>query len=520
MNKFIFVVFSLFIMSISVFGQNDLERDLSKSFKGYDLVKLDSREMLRKAKSELPIEIQACGRVFEFVLTPNDLRAKNYRAVETNDSGDRELEQSEVFTYKGKLSGDTNSEVRFTVKEGEIEGFIYTGDNNKFFVAQAEKFSKNARANDAVVYAGDDLLKNLDLSNDTPAPPVDIEGKIDAGLDIIKGYNNSSDSAFGMDGAQAAADLRTIEIATEADYQWAAQSGGGAAANNEILGILNLVDGVYRRDLNLTITVTYQHAWTASDPYTASSTQALLDNFLGYWNANYPSSQYPRDAAHLFTGKFSNQGIAYQGVVCRGTSYAYGLTARSGVNYLITAHEIGHNLGAEHIDNSGICANSMMNPFLSGGVVSFCETSKLQIAGYTAANGSCLVSAGTITPPIPTPTPAATPIPTPAATPTPTPTPNCTYSINSASQNFSSTGGTGSISVITGNCPYSSYAAVDSPFITIKDGASGIGSGTIDFTVDANSGAARTGTIFVASYAFNVSQSAGVRRKKMLLSPL
>lgn len=514
MNKFVFVVFSLFVSGISVFAQNALERDLDESFKSYDLVKLDGTEMLRKAKSEQPIEVKGGGRTFEFVLMPNNLRAKNYRAIETDASGDRELEQSEVFTYKGKLSNDPDSEVRFTVRQGEIEGLIYTGDNKKFFVASAEKFSQYAQASDVVVYAEDDLLKTVDLSNDTPQPPDDIEGKIDFGLDIIKGYNNRHAAEFEMSGALAATDVRTVEVATDADYQWVTQSGGSAAANSEILGILNLVDGIYRRDLNLTISVTFQHAWTTSDSYAASSAQALLDSFLGYWNASYPASQYPRDTAHLFTGKFSNQGIAYQGVVCRGTSYAYGLSARSGVNYLITAHEIGHNLGADHIDNSGACANSMMNPFLTGSVISYCDTSKLQIAGYTASNGSCLVSGGTITPPIPTPTPVATP------TPTAIPPSNCTYSLSSTSQSFSSTGGIGSVNVTTGNCSYSSYVAIDSPFIIVTNGTNGTGSGTVNFTVDANPGAARAGTIFVAGQLFNVNQaSAGIRRKKILLSP-
>lgn len=476
-----------------------MERDLSAAFKGYDLVQLDGRQLLEKVKSEQPIEIQAYGRVFDFVLTANDLRAKDYKAVETSVSGDRELEKSEVSTYKGKLSDDAASEVRFTINDGELEGFIYTGDNQKFFVARASKFSKNARANDVVVYAENDLLRTFDLSNDTPLPPGDIAGKIELGLDIIKANNNRATTAFEMDGAQAATDLKTIEVATEADYQWVSQAGGAAAANTEILGIMNLVDGIYRRDLNLTVTITFQHAWTAADPYTSGSTQELLDKFLGYWNANYPPSQYPRDTAHLFTGKFSNQGIAYQGVVCRGTTYAYGLTARGVVTYLITAHEIGHNLGAEHIDNSGACGNSMMNPFLTGIVSSFCDTSKSQIAGYTASNGSCLLSSGTIAPPIPTP--------------------SCSYSISSSSQNFTSAGGTGSISMTT-NCSYSSYVASGTDFTTITNGASGVGNGTINFSINANSGAARTGSIFVAGQILNISQAAAAtRRKKILLSP-
>jgi hypothetical protein len=415
MRKYLFVFCSLLVTSISVFGQDDLKRDLGKSFRNYDLVNVDTKIALDKARSEQPIKIAAYGREFEFVLTPNDLKAPNYRAVETTVLGDRELEQTEVITYKGKLKDDARSEVRFTVTGETFEGLIYTGDGVKFFVDRANKFSKNAPADAAVVYREDDLIKTVDLSDDVYFPN-DVEGRLDLGFEMIQPNLDNL----------AAAELRQIEVATDADYQWVNQSGGGAAANSEILSILNLVDGIYKRDLNLTVTVTFQHVWTGPDPFPSSSSSALLDSFLNYWNSNYPRSQYPRDTAQLFTGKMSNQGIAYQSVVCRSPSYAYGLTARSGsVNHLIAAHEIGHNLGAEHVDNSGACASSLMNPSITFNATSFCDASKTQVMNYTNTYGSCLSVVGTNPTPTPTPTPfptaTPTPIPTPTATPTPTP---------------------------------------------------------------------------------------------------
>jgi len=96
--RFVIIICSLFVMSISVFGQNALDIDLSKSFRNYDLVNLNNQIVLEKARSEQIIKFQAYGREFEFVLTPNDLRAGNYRAVETNSSGDYEMERTEVIT--------------------------------------------------------------------------------------------------------------------------------------------------------------------------------------------------------------------------------------------------------------------------------------------------------------------------------------------------------------------------------------------------------------------------------------
>lgn len=307
-----------------------------------------------------------------------------------------------------------------------MEGLIYTSDDKKFFITRAERFSNLARKSDAVVFTEEDLIKTADLSHDALVPPIN-NGKSDSFFETLKSYifdepeaaEASASEAFEPSAALA---LQVIEVATEADYQWVTQAGGATQANNEILGILNLVDGIYRRDLNLSISVTYQHAWTITDPYPSGSLNATLDTFITYWNTNYPRTQYPRDTAHLFSGKYSYQGLAYVGVICRSPSYAYGLSGRSGsVGHLITAHEIGHNLNAEHVDNSGICANSIMNPSLTPSATAFCSTSKSQIATFVAANGSCLSAGGG---PTPTPTPPRTP------TPTPTPTPPLNFSIS------------------------------------------------------------------------------------------
>jgi hypothetical protein len=479
MNKFIFIIFSLFVSVVFTFGQNSLEKDLNKSFRNYDLVELNDKEVLEKVKTGQPIEVQAYGRYFQFVLTPNDLRSKNYRAVETAADGDREMKRGEVTTYKGNLSDDYASEVRFTVSQGNIEGLIYTSDNKKFFVTKAAKFSRYAAKSAAVVYGENDLIKTVDLSDDVKLLPEDIEGKVNFGFDFLK--SDAFGAANEPEMSAALAGLKEVEVATEADYQWVMQSGNGTAANNEILNILNLVDGIYERDLNLTIKVNFQHVWTTTDPYPMSSSVDLLNSFLAYWNANYSVSQQPRDVAHLFTGKFTNQGIAYSGVICTSPSYAYGLTGRSGsVNHLITAHEIGHNLNGDHVENSGSCASSIMNPVISFNATAFCEASKTQIGTFTTTRGACLSPVSS--------------------------TPTCTYSISPGSQNFSAAGGTGSVTVTTqSGCNWT--ATANQNFFGITSGTGGSGSGTLTYSVVANTSGVRTGSITIAGQTFTINQS-------------
>jgi hypothetical protein len=64
---------------------------------------------------------------------------------------------------------------------------------------------------------------------------------------------------------------------------------------------------------------------SASQPYTSTDPNTLLDQFRVQWTTNH--GNVTRDIAHLFTGKEldgSVIGIAWLGVVCN-SSYGYGL---------------------------------------------------------------------------------------------------------------------------------------------------------------------------------------------------
>jgi hypothetical protein len=83
----------------------------------------------------------------------------------------------------------------------------------------------------------------------------------------------------------------------------------------------------------------------------------------------------------------------------------------------------------------------------------------------------------------------------------------CSYSLSATEQAFAAAGGTGNVTVTTGSgCAWT--AASNAAFITITSGASGSGNGAVGFSVAANSGAARSGTVTVAGQTFTVTQAA------------
>ncbi|HKQ05087.1 MAG TPA: NBR1-Ig-like domain-containing protein [Blastocatellia bacterium] len=85
------------------------------------------------------------------------------------------------------------------------------------------------------------------------------------------------------------------------------------------------------------------------------------------------------------------------------------------------------------------------------------------------------------------------------------PAQNCTYTLSPTSGSYPATASSGSFAVTTqGGCNWTATAT--NSFITITSGT-GTGNGTVTFSLAANNGAARTGTIMVQAQTFTVNQA-------------
>ncbi|HEX9001542.1 MAG TPA: putative Ig domain-containing protein [Blastocatellia bacterium] len=84
----------------------------------------------------------------------------------------------------------------------------------------------------------------------------------------------------------------------------------------------------------------------------------------------------------------------------------------------------------------------------------------------------------------------------------------CSYSLMPATQNFPSAGGGNTVNVIAdAGCPWT--AVSNAAWINVTGGSSGIGNGAVGYTVLANPGPQRTGTITIAGQTFTVTQDSG-----------
>jgi len=87
-----------------------------------------------------------------------------------------------------------------------------------------------------------------------------------------------------------------------------------------------------------------------------------------------------------------------------------------------------------------------------------------------------------------------------------TPGTSCSYSLPAFNQSFGSTAASGTVNVVTtAGCGWSASSNVS--WISITAGSSGTGNGTVSYSVAADSGASRTGTLSIAGQTYTVSQT-------------
>jgi hypothetical protein len=98
------------------------------------------------------------------------------------------------------------------------------------------------------------------------------------------------------------------------------------------------------------------------------------------------------------------------------------------------------------------------------------------------------------------------------------PPPACTYAIAPTAQNVPATANTGTVNVTTtAACAWT--AVSNAVWLTVTSGAAGTGNGVVGFSVAANTGAARTGMLTIATQTFSVTQAAGAAPCSYSISP-
>jgi len=190
---------------------------------------------------------------------------------------------------------------------------------------------------------------------------------------------------------------RTLVLSVDADSRFFSFYKGNTA--NIIAVVLQRVNQIYSNQLGISLRLGSLtiHSSKTSDPFAAtfSNSNDLLDNYLSFVTT-FPVAS--TDAYHLFTGKrgfLDAIGLSFIGAVCgfpnaraAWSEYAQGFFWFSET----VAHEIGHNVGANHDLNdirsimSVVGKTNLKNPYFSAASIAEIETN-------LTSNGDCLIDA-------------------------------------------------------------------------------------------------------------------------------
>lgn len=171
----------------------------------------------------------------------------------------------------------------------------------------------------------------------------------------------------------------TARVAVETDYEFYQKFNDVDAATAYITDVIAYASAIYDDELDTNLQVPYVSLWTtsaAADPWTQSGTTCTWLQMGKYWNDN--RSSVSRTIAHFFSGRSSNSGIAWVGVLCDGQffvdhggscpglspqvsnygggySFSGGLDANFDIDnpsvvwdIVVVSHEIGHTFNSPH----------------------------------------------------------------------------------------------------------------------------------------------------------------------------
>ncbi len=331
------------------------------------------------------------GQPFILFLESYSLRSEGFTVlVQGADGGFRQAEAPALHTYRGHLEGVPESRVAASVVEGKLYAILLLDTDAVWCI-------------EPVVASGDE---SCDVATHLVYRRSDIiPGPWHCGADSIatpRATDNRPGHPAG-DG-RSSAGMTVCDIAFDADVEFY-EANRWSVANTvlDIENVMNSVSLIYENEVDITYELTTILVRTAEpDPYSSIEHVNLLLEFRSEWNTNRMGIH--RDIAHLMTGKDIADnaiGAAYDDVICEmcGAAYGYGFSqstfsGRMLERVFLTAHELGHNWGADHCDGDTDCA--IMCSQLggcSGDYTHFGEASGSSITA-TAAVSACLSTLG------------------------------------------------------------------------------------------------------------------------------
>jgi Reprolysin family propeptide./Reprolysin (M12B) family zinc metalloprotease. len=382
-NKTEYISMDECFQTIDITKSQEKNIEISDSIKKYDAVTIDAKTFKKNADKG-SINIVLAGEEFNVDLEPAVWVNKDIKAYYDDENGKvKEMKMDPIYQYTGHVVGYPESTVCFTLDDEVVLGWIEINDEMYVIEQVGWVLDKNTKEVTYVIY------KNSDTEYTGPDPSGDdIIGEA-AGLESIpettdESVGTRSTSVYVLAAYDTEFNNKYSSPGTEI-YNMFSQT--KTAFSESYIGVNLVLDGYY-----------YMTSLTSTD-----------SNDLVYEFRNEASSARDSansDLAFLYSGKeFDDTEIGEAFVYYNGDSdraYGVGQMTSAGISSYqatfsqrctLTAHELGHNFGAEHGEaySWSIYYTTMWSPFKATSQLEF-STSDSSGHGDSSHDNSAIIA--------------------------------------------------------------------------------------------------------------------------------
>lgn len=298
------------------------------------------------------LSIRIGNRVERLLMT----RSTSFNDLPIVDNTGKKLPQSSV-AYAGIVESLPDSWARVVIDGDYIAGTIHTNNISTHFTSEP---ALNHRATDRPPSWVKPLLAPI-----TPPPEVARPATLN-GIPVKRNALNTNPTDLNAEVSVPVSDTlvdtngnvtRVIRIGIVVDSLY--QEAIGGRGLSKAIATINSVDGLYRENFGLALKV--DAVVLVTDDTSLRLDGSTLESNLGLFRDYRIQTELLPDTlglVHLFTGIDSGDdavGLAYKGAACRTDGYDVSMSRPFTYPVLLTTHEIGHNLGADHDDATQAC---------------------------------------------------------------------------------------------------------------------------------------------------------------------
>lgn len=282
------------------------------------------------------VDVVLAGGLQTLSLRPFDVRASNFQLLVDDGKTLRRLPTPVSVTYRGTVVGMADTIVAAALIDGQLQAAVHTHDETWWIQPASDAIPGLPRAMHIVARHADSYWRGrCGVTQDAAAASAPVQPVL---------------------GPLAAGALSVAEVAIDVTNAAYGKMGSNTTTvNNRVTSLMNIVDTVFTRDVQITKTVVALIIRT-SRVYSSTNT-SLLGEVGTRWRNNH--SNIRRDMVHALGGNPPGGilGIANLSVVCsnsRGVAVSWWWGSLNGHADLM-AHEMGHNWSAPHCDGSNPC---------------------------------------------------------------------------------------------------------------------------------------------------------------------